>query len=339
MHKKPSVKSKIYLEPAALISFYKEVGVDEAFLTSDTPISKEMPDTKGRKAQKTTLKPLPLAEIKKRLYASHAPATPLKAPLNAPAKSTRETRHTSLAAQSTAKAAERTSTKNITQPSSTYSPQSNIACPFAQAKTLSELRAHIEAFNGCALKETALSTVFSDGNPKSAVMLIGEAPGADEDRLGKPFVGRSGQLLDKILAAINLSRDNVYISNIIPWRPPGNRAPTPQESAMCLPMIEKHIALVKPKVLMLLGSTAAKTLLKTSEGITRLRGKTHMCRNQHLEAALPVIPTFHPAYLLRSPGQKREAWQDFLMLQKIISQHMGGDNARYKESKKKDHCA
>ena len=191
---------------------------------------------------------------------------------------------------------------------------------FAHVKTLSELKKVVEAFEGCELKRTAKSTVFSDGNPLSRVMLVGEAPGAEEDLQGKPFVGRSGQLLDKMLLAIGLDRRSVYIANIVPWRPPGNRVPTPLEVALCLPMIEKHISLIKPKALMFLGSTAAKSLLKTNEGITRLRGVPKNYTNSYLERPIWSMATFHPAYLLRSPLQKRLVWEDLKALKRVLEE-------------------
>ena len=181
----------------------------------------------------------------------------------------------------------------------------------AAATTLAELRAAIESFGECGLKRTAMNTVFCDGNPEAGLMLVGEAPGADEDRQGKPFVGASGKLLDRMMAALGLARQtDYYISNILPWRPPGNRKPTPVEQAMCLPFIKRHIELVAPKVIVLLGGVAASAILDTTQGITRLRGKWHQ-----LDVAgqqIPAMPTFHPAYLLRQPRSKREAWHDLL---------------------------
>jgi len=177
---------------------------------------------------------------------------------------------------------------------------------------LEELEAAIRAFDGCALKKTAMNTVFADGTPDSGLMFIGEAPGADEDRQGKPFVGASGQLLDRMLAAIGRDRTGAYIANILPWRPPGNRKPTPQETAICLPFIRRHIALVQPTVLVFLGGTSASTLLDTTQGITRLRGK--WMDYEDLDAGLTIasMPTYHPAYLLRQPVLKGDAWRDFL---------------------------
>ncbi len=184
----------------------------------------------------------------------------------------------------------------------------------ASLGTLADLRRALEQFTGCALKDTATTTVFSDGNPKARVMVIGEAPGADEDLQGKPFVGLSGQLLDKMLAAIGLTRETVYISNIVPWRPPGNRQPSSSEIALCLPFIQKHISLIAPEVILVVGGVAAKSLLGRTEGITRLRGLWTDHTSPYLESSIPVLATFHPAYLLRSPGQKREAWKDMRIL-------------------------
>jgi uracil-DNA glycosylase len=177
---------------------------------------------------------------------------------------------------------------------------------------LASLRAELERFEGCTLKKGARSTVFSDGNPAARVMIIGEAPGSDEDRTGLPFVGRSGQLLDRMLAAINLSRHAddpgraVYITNVLPWRPPQNREPAAGEVAMLLPFLHRHIELADPDVLILMGNAAVKTLLETSTGITRMRGAWAEWRDR------PVMPMFHPAALLRDPEKKRHCWADLL---------------------------
>jgi DNA polymerase len=189
----------------------------------------------------------------------------------------------------------------------------------AAAPDLDSLRASLEAFEGCALKETATHTVFADGIADAPIMFIGEAPGADEDRLGRPFVGVSGQLLDRMIAAVGLSRSlNAYITNILFWRPPGNRDPSSEEIALCLPFVMRHIELVRPKVLVFLGGPAAKTLLGRAEGITRLRGKWHEFRTQGMlergEPPIAAMAMFHPAYLLRTPGAKREAWHDLLAI-------------------------
>jgi uracil-DNA glycosylase family 4 len=191
----------------------------------------------------------------------------------------------------------------------------------ANITTLAALRAAMEAFEACPLKATAMHLVFADGNPRARVMLVGEAPGADEDRQGKPFVGLSGQLLDRMLTAIGLDRETVYISNILPWRPPGNRTPTAQEVAQCLPFIQRHIALVQPQVLVLLGGIAVKALLETQAGITRIRGQWQTLTVPGLATPLPVLPTYHPAFLLRAPLQKRFAWRDLLALKQFLDAH------------------
>jgi uracil-DNA glycosylase len=177
-----------------------------------------------------------------------------------------------------------------------------------------ELAALIARFDGCALKSTATNTVFIDGNPAAPVMIIGEAPGADEDRIGRPFVGRAGQLLDRMLAAIALDRGQVLITNVVYWRPPGNRTPTTAEIAACLPFVFRLIALVRPKVLVLSGGTAAGALLPQGQGITRLRGRWFDLAVPGLDRPVPTLPMFHPSFLLRSPERKREAWRDLLAL-------------------------
>ena len=181
----------------------------------------------------------------------------------------------------------------------------------ATAATLEELRQQMAEFDGCNLKFTAKNLVFADGNPEASIMLVGEAPGRDEDLEGLPFVGRSGQLLDRMLAAIGLDRQSVYIANVIPWRPPGNRTPTPQETEICRPFIERQIELANPKVLVTLGGPSAKLLLNATEGVLRLRGnwKTHVTASG---TKIPAMPTLHPAYLLRNPAHKKLAWRDFL---------------------------
>ncbi len=189
------------------------------------------------------------------------------------------------------------------------------------ADTLKSLEEAVRGFEGCSLKKLATNTVFSDGNPDADIMLIGEAPGAQEDIQGIPFCGPSGQLLDKMLASISLSRkENVYISNTLFWRPPGNRQPTKEELAICQPFVEKHIALIAPKLLILSGGTAVGALLQKSVGITKLRGRMHEYINPYLRQAVPVAVLFHPSYLLRSPGQKRLAWHDLLMMKHYLKE-------------------
>lgn len=183
-------------------------------------------------------------------------------------------------------------------------------------QSLDALKAALEKFEGCSLKSMAQSLVFSDGNPQADIMFVGEAPGRDEDIQGKPFVGRAGQLLDKMLNSIGLTRETTYIANIVYWRPPGNRTPTPEESAACRPFIERQIELCNPKILVLLGGAAAKELLDTPQGILKLRGKWQDI--QIGQMTIPTLPTLHPAYLLRQPAQKRLAWQDLLSLKKKL---------------------
>jgi uracil-DNA glycosylase len=181
------------------------------------------------------------------------------------------------------------------------------------AQTLDDLKAMIEAYDGCGLKKTATQVVFSDGVPGSRVMLVGEAPGRDEDIQGKPFVGKSGQLLDLMLKAIGLDRTSVYIANTIYWRPPGNRPPTTEESAQCLPFIKRQIELAKPEIIVFVGGVSAKTMLNTKAGIMQLRGNWTEFSLPAL-GTLPALPTLHPAYLLRNPAHKRLAWADWLSL-------------------------
>ena len=180
------------------------------------------------------------------------------------------------------------------------------------ASTIEALHSLLQHFEGCNLRRSAKNLVFADGNPAADIMFVGEAPGRDEDLQGLPFVGRSGQLLDKMMAAIGLSRDTAYITNVIPWRPPGNRPPTPAETELCLPFIERHIELASPKVLVMLGGSSAKTLMKTTDGILRLRGKWTTLEIG--DQAVTAMATLHPAYLLRQTGQKKLAWQDFLKI-------------------------
>jgi DNA polymerase len=183
----------------------------------------------------------------------------------------------------------------------------------ARATTLDALRAALETYDGCALKQTATNLVFADGTPEARVMIVGEAPGADEDRQGKPFVGVSGQLLDRMLSWIGFSRaENVYISNVLFWRPPGNRTPTAAEVAACLPFVERHIALKQPDYLILSGGSSAKTLLGKTEGVLKLRGRWFSYQNPEMPTPIPALVTLHPAYLLRQPAAKRQAWRDLL---------------------------
>jgi uracil-DNA glycosylase family 4 len=190
----------------------------------------------------------------------------------------------------------------------------------AAAQNLDELRAALERFDGCALKKTATNLVFVDGNPKAEVLFIGEGPGAEEDRQGVPFVGPSGRLLDKMLESIGLKRADVLISNTVFWRPPGNRTPTPQETAACMPFVERLVELTDPRVLVPLGGPAAKSLLGQTQGIGRLRGNWFSFETPRMSHPVPATPMFHPAYLLRTPMQKRAAWNDLRLIRRKLTE-------------------
>jgi DNA polymerase len=202
---------------------------------------------------------------------------------------------------------------------STVTPDETNKLDVSSCQTLEELRHAAERYDGSELKRTATQIVFADGNPASDIMFIGEAPGADEDRQGKPFVGVSGQLLNRMLSSIHMPRENVYVTNTILWRPPGNRTPTVQETAQFMPILRRHIQLIAPRLLVCLGGAAAKALLSTDQGILKLRGQWH-----EFDAGdgliLPVMPTLHPAYLLRSPQQKALAWKDFRAIAKKMQE-------------------
>ncbi len=193
-----------------------------------------------------------------------------------------------------------------------------------KCNSIDQLKKAVEAFDGCNLKKTAMNTVFSDGNSQAKVMLIGEAPGANEDLQGIPFCGQSGQLLDNILKSINLDRrKNLYITNSIFWRPPGNRKPTDEEIKCCLPFVEKHIALVKPELIILAGSVATRALFDTMGvtigAISKERQKILKYCNQYFDEKIATIVIYHPSYLLRQPSQKKLAWQDMLFIRKFLS--------------------
>lgn len=187
----------------------------------------------------------------------------------------------------------------------------------AAARDLPALYRAIEAFEGCPLKKTASKTVIFRGNPANRVMLIGEAPGRDEDLQGQPFVGAAGRLLDLMLAHAGFEREGVYITNVLFWRPPGNRTPEPAEIQLCLPFVERHIELVNPRVILLLGGVSTKALLADPRGITRVRGQWSAYSHEGLPAPIPTLATLHPAYLLRQPAQKRLAWRDLLSLKLV----------------------
>jgi DNA polymerase len=190
----------------------------------------------------------------------------------------------------------------------------------AAAMDLDALRAALEAFEGCTLKRGASRLCFADGDPSARVMLVGEAPGAEEDREGRPFVGRAGRLLDLMLGAIGLDRGQVYIANVVPWRPPGNRTPTPHETAACLPFIRRQIELANPDILVCLGAASTQTLLGVKEGIMRARGRAYeySFRGVDGERTIAAFATLHPAYLLRQPLHKKQAWADLRALRHAL---------------------
>ncbi len=188
----------------------------------------------------------------------------------------------------------------------------------AACASLEDLRAAVAAFQHCPLKHTATNTVFADGNPQSGIVLIGEAPGAEEDRIGLPFVGASGQLLDRMLATIDLDRTKVYITNVVFWRPPQNRKPTEAELAICRPFVERHLALLNPRLLVIVGGTASGALMPGSEGITRLRGRPLVIHGAGVNHPIQAIAMYHPSFLLRSPERKRETWSDLLYIKSKI---------------------
>ena len=262
-----------------LLAWYAAMGVDEAI--GEVPID--------RFAEPTTPAPPANSEAKPKAQAQATPQT--QATPKTPPKAERK----------------------ATAPLSTTAPEPKLD----EITTLAELAEAAAAFDGCPLKRTAKSTCFARGSTEAKVMLIGEAPGRDEDLQGKPFVGRAGKLLDKMLSAIDLAQTSVYITNTIYWRPPGNRTPTSQEIASCAPFLARQIELLAPEVLVLLGGAAAKFMLETTEGIMRFRGKWKPYRSKDRD--IPALATLHPAYLLRSPEAKRYAWRDLLMLKERLS--------------------
>jgi DNA polymerase len=271
-----------------LLAFYLEAGVDA--LVAETPVDHlvaEAPPAPGPAT--TTLASAPIAPTPSRVQTSRAPLTRGAPAPAAPAIAPLAPDTAVMAARDAARS----------------------------AASLDELRAIMQGFTGCALRVTATQLVFADGNPQARVMFVGEAPGRDEDIAGLPFVGRSGKLLDRMLAAIGLDRSCAYIANIIPWRPPGNRTPTPQESQICLPFILRQIELANPDVLVCMGGPSSQTLLGYTDGIRRTRGRWIAFNTGTRE--IRAIATFHPAYLLRSPLEKRHAWRDFLAVKQALA--------------------
>lgn len=190
------------------------------------------------------------------------------------------------------------------------------------AKTSAELRAALEVFDGCGLSATATSLVFADGNADSGLMVVGEGPGAEEDRAGRPFVGEAGQLLDRMLGSVGLDRTKLLLTNLIPWRPPGNRNPTDAEISICLPFLLRHIALVRPRFLVLLGAISTQAVLGTKGGIARQRGKWMEAKIPGLSEGIPALPMLHPAYLTNNAGAKAQAWSDFISLRRRLDSNL-----------------
>ncbi|MCR9139059.1 MAG: uracil-DNA glycosylase [Alphaproteobacteria bacterium] len=278
-------KKKNSAELAAVLHFYAEAGVDCALNDVPNDLFKESEDAKSRPR-------------------SAGPAQPVQ-----------QTGHNdalhpgSVRSQAAEPSQPSHSQRPATVPDETAVESAREAA--GAAGSIDALREALASFNECNLRFGAKSTVFADGNPEADIMFIGEAPGRDEDRQGLPFVGRAGQLLDRMLQAIGLDRTSSYITNIIPWRPPGNRTPTPLEIELCRPFVEQHVRLVNPKILVFMGNVPTKTLLETNRGILSIRG-TWSTYHSKSDTDIPAMPTLHPAYLLRNPVQKRLSWQDFL---------------------------
>lgn len=281
---------------ADILAFHLDAGVDVAL--EDTPV-----DRFARAAAAREAKPAPASAPRSAARPSHSgPQTASPAP-RAPAQPSAAMPIPNLAAQ---------------PPDEAVMAAREAA---RRAASLEELRDMLERFEGCPLKRTATRLVFADGNPAAKVMFVGEAPGRDEDAQGLPFVGRSGKLLDLMLAAIGLDRASAYIANVIPWRPPGNRTPTPQETAICLPFIRRQIELANPDILVCLGNPSAQTLLGVAEGITKTRGRFFPYDTG--ARTIKAIPTFHPAYLLRTPLGKRMVWRDLLEIEAALKEGVG----------------
>jgi DNA polymerase len=279
---------------AAVLDWLREAGADEAI--GDTPVDRYAVARERRATRGTRAHPAQQAQTP-----SSGGAAPAGAAASGRAQPGRD-----------AEAAWRPRGGELVSADAALSTARRMA---AEARTLDALRDALDRFDGCSLKDTAKHTVFADGSPNARVVVVGEAPGADEDRQGKPFVGRAGHLLDRMLAPIGLRRaDSVYITNILFWRPPGNRTPSAAEKAACLPFVERHLALLAPAYILFTGGQAAQTLLGRTEGVLKLRGRWFTYQNPDLAAPIPALVTLHPAYLLRQPAQKRLAWRDLLAL-------------------------
>jgi uracil-DNA glycosylase len=276
----------------AILAFYVESGVDAV-------LQEEPADRLSGDALPAAAAAVMVPEAAERAPAARATSMPA---VGAPASPRRVT----AAPQSSAA---------ITAPADAVMAARELA---RRAASLDELRGLLDSFEGCGLRKTAKQLVFAAGNPQARVMFVGEAPGREEDLEGLPFVGRSGQLLDRMMAPIGLDRTNAYIANVIPWRPPGNRTPTPQETEVCLPFTLRQIELANPDILVCLGGPSAQTLLGIKEGIRRSRGRWHAYHIGSRE--IRAIATFHPAYLLRNPIEKRFVWRDLLAIRKALGE-------------------
>ena len=282
------------LELAALLAWQVAAGADEAILDSPVDRFQAAPPPPARPMLSEAPLPAPADG-----FAAPRPAPPAAGKPGSPASRP----------PATARGTQAVITPVVANPAAIGARELAGA-----AQSLEELVEALAAFDGCALKKTATNLVFADGNPAARVMFVGEAPGADEDRAGKPFVGVSGQLLDRMVAWIGLDRTNFYITNILFWRPPGNRTPTSDEVAACIPFVIRHIELVAPAVLVPVGGPATEALLHRRDGITKLHGRWFDYQSPGLAQPIPTFPIFHPAFLLRSPAQKRAAWRDLLTL-------------------------
>lgn len=280
---------------AAVLHFYDEAGVDCALNELPNDLFKESLETKSRSQAATQARQEPSAGAND---AQHSASPQAAGSVQTPVVQRPATVPDETAVESARQAAN-------------------------AARTIDALRETLAGFNECNLRFGAKSTVFADGNPNADIMFIGEAPGRDEDRQGLPFVGRAGQLLDRMLQAIGLDRSSSYITNIIPWRPPGNRTPTPLEIELCRPFVEQHVRLVNPKIVVLMGNVPTKTLLETNRGILSIRGTWSTYRSNS-DTDIPALPTLHPAYLLRNPVQKRLSWLDFLNVHARLDAIAGG---------------
>jgi DNA polymerase len=283
-----------------LLRWYVEAGVDETI--ADQPVDRFQPEASPKPADPAMpAMPTGLADAGR----GPAPLPPSHATSHAPSRTSG--REALFADRQAASAA-------------TADGEVTAAVHLAQAATgVEDLHRALASFDGCALKKTATNLVFIDGNPEARILFVGEGPGAEEDRQGLPFVGPSGKLLDKMLASVGLDRGQVLISNTVFWRPPGNRTPTSQETAVCLPFLERLIELVDPEILVALGGPAAKALLGQASGVGRLRGKWFTYSTPKLARPIAATAMFHPAYLLRAPGQKRDTWRDLLAIKRKLA--------------------